>query len=69
MDEGFDYPKEKILTPELTETCTVQHKLESGRELLKLQEAFLGMELSEDDEGMSNGREVLVAVEIPSRSL
>jgi len=65
MEPGFDYPTEKKLIPELTETYTVQHKLESGAELLKLQEEFLGMELSDDDEGMRDTREVLIAVEIP----
>ncbi|KAF9537260.1 hypothetical protein EC957_008586 [Mortierella hygrophila] len=61
MEPDFDYPSEKKLIPELTETYTVQTKLESGAELLKLQEAFLGMELLDDDEE----REVLLAVEIP----
>ncbi|KAG0195782.1 hypothetical protein BGX28_000638 [Mortierella sp. GBA30] len=65
MDPGFDYPTEKKLMPELTETYTVQHKLETGAELLKLQETFLGMEMSDDDEGMKESREVVVAVEIP----
>lgn len=61
MEPDFDYPSEKKLIPELTETYTVQTKLESGAELLKLQEAFLGMELSDDDER----REIVLAVEIP----
>ncbi|CAO3572433.1 unnamed protein product [Mortierella alpina] len=65
MEPDFDYPTEKKLIPELTETYSVQHKLESGAELLKLQEAFLGMDLSDDDEGMGEAREVVVAVEIP----
>lgn len=69
MDPGFDYPTEKKLVPELTETFTVQHKLESGAELLKLQEAFLSVDLSggddDDDEGMDEATEVLVSVDIP----
>jgi hypothetical protein len=66
--EGFDYPTEKKLIPELTETYTVQHKLESGAELLKLQKDFLSMDISDDDDGvMSNVHEVFVAVEIPIR--
>ncbi|KAG0011364.1 hypothetical protein BGZ82_003033 [Podila clonocystis] len=65
MDSSFDYPREKKLIPELTETYTVQHKLERGAELLKLQEEFLGMDVSDDDEGMGDVRQVLTAVEIP----
>lgn len=65
MEAGFDYPMEKKLIPELTETYTVQHKLESGAELLKLQEAFLDMEISDDDDGMNGQRQVLTAVELP----
>jgi hypothetical protein len=64
MEPGFDYPMEKKLIPELTETYTVQHKLESGVELLKLQEAFLGVELSDEDENMDE-RQQLVAVVLP----
>ena len=72
MEPEFDYPMEKKLIPELTETYSVQQKLESGAELLKLQEEFLVVDLSDDDEGMgeasnNNVREVLVAVEIPKR--
>ncbi|KAI1286531.1 hypothetical protein EDD11_000330 [Mortierella claussenii] len=67
VEPGFDYPREKKLIPELTETYTVQHKLESGSQLLKLQEEFLGLELSDDDEGMREPREVVVAVEIPKK--
>src|SRR5207248_509807 len=43
MEPGFDYQKEKTLTPASTETYTVQQKLESGAELLKLQQEFLGV--------------------------
>ena len=55
MNEGVDYPREKQLVPELTQTVTVQNKLENGRELLRLQEEFLGLDVvSDDDEQMSN---------------
>ncbi|OAQ22585.1 hypothetical protein K457DRAFT_25967 [Linnemannia elongata AG-77] len=55
MNEGVDYPREKQLVPELTQTVTVQNKLENGRELLRLQEKFLGLDVvSDDDEQTSN---------------
>lgn len=50
MDEGADYPREKQLVPERTQTATVQNKLENGRNLLKLQETFLGMDMEDDSE-------------------
>ena len=56
MDEGMDYPREKQLVPELTQTVTVQNKLENGLELQRLQEDFLGLDVAsdDDDEPMSN---------------
>ena len=48
-DEGADYPREKQLVPELTQTVTVQNKLENGLELLRLQETFLGSDDDDDD--------------------
>ena len=56
MDEGMDYPREKQLVPESTQTVTVQNKLENGRELQRLQEDFLGLDVASDgdDEPMSN---------------
>jgi hypothetical protein len=56
MDEGVDYPREKQLVPELTQTVTVQNKLENGRELQRLQETFLGLDVASDgdDEPMSD---------------
>ena len=49
MNEGVDYPREKQLAPELTQTVTVQNKLENGLELLRLQETFLGSDDDDDD--------------------
>ena len=49
MNEGADYPREKQLVPELTQTVTVQNKLENGLELLRLQETFLGSDDDDDD--------------------
>jgi DDE superfamily endonuclease len=55
MEEGVDYPRERQLVPELTQTVTVQNKLENGLELQRLQEDFLGLDVaSDDDEQMSN---------------
>ncbi|OAQ25505.1 hypothetical protein K457DRAFT_23124 [Linnemannia elongata AG-77] len=55
MDEGVDYPRERQLALELTQTVTVQYKLESGLELQRMQEEFLGLDVaSDDDEQMSN---------------
>jgi hypothetical protein len=55
MNEGVDYPREKQLVPELTQTVTVQNKLENGLELQRLQEDFLGLDVAtDDDEQMSN---------------
>lgn len=55
MEDGVDYPRERQLVPELTQTVTVQNKLENGLELQKMQEKFLGMDVgSGDDEQMSN---------------
>jgi hypothetical protein len=50
MNEGVDYPREKQLVPECTETVTVQNKLENGLELRRLQETFLGLDISSDEE-------------------
>ena len=50
MSEGADYPREKQLAPERTQTATVQNKLENGRDLQRLQETFLGMDIGSDDE-------------------
>ncbi|KAI1286020.1 hypothetical protein EDD11_000622, partial [Mortierella claussenii] len=58
MEPGADYPTEKKLIPDLTETYTVQHKLESGDQLRKLQEAFLAADLSDGDEGMQGATNV-----------
>ena len=55
MNEGVDYPRERQLVPELTQTVTVQNKLENGLELQRLQENFLGLGVaSDEDERMSN---------------
>ncbi|KAG0010409.1 hypothetical protein BGZ82_003460, partial [Podila clonocystis] len=47
--DGFDYPMDKKLIPDLTETYTVQNKLEYGVEMLKMQEEFLNMEMDESE--------------------
>lgn len=50
MNEGADYPREKPLAPEHTETVTVHNKLENGLELQRLQQTFLRMDMGSDDE-------------------
>lgn len=73
MEEGFDYPTDKKVIPDLTETYTVLNKLEYGNEMLRMQEEFLnmGMDESEDDddvgEASGNKREFVEAVVIPAR--
>jgi hypothetical protein len=58
MEEGVDYPRERQLVPELTQTVTVQNKLENGLELQRLQENFLGLDVaSDDDEQMLNNED------------
>ena len=56
MTKGADYPREKQPTPECAETVTVQNKLENGLELQRLQETFLGLDISSDEE-MENDTE------------
>jgi hypothetical protein len=72
MEDGFDYPTDKKIIPDLTETYTVQNKLEYGDEMLKVQEAFLSMDMDESgDENVvdvpGNKRLLLESVEIPAR--
>ena len=72
MEDGFDYPTDKKIIPDLTETYTVLNKLEYGDEMLKVQEAFLSMDMDEsgdDDVGdvSGNKRLLLESVEIPAR--
>jgi hypothetical protein len=71
MEDGFDYPTDKKIIPDLTETYTVLNKLEYGDEMLKVQEAFLSMDMDEsgdDDVGdvSGNKRLLLESVEIPA---
>ena len=71
MEDGFDYPTDKKIIPDLTETYTVQNKLEYGDEMLKIQEAFLSMDMDESgDENVvdvpGNKRLLLESVEIPA---
>ena len=69
-DEGFDYPTDKKIIPDLTETYTVLNKLEYGDEMLKVQEAFLSMDFAEDDdmgEKSGNKRMTVECVQIPVR--
>jgi hypothetical protein len=69
-DEGFDYPTDKKLIPDVTETYTVLNKLEYGHEMLKAQEAFLGMDIAEDDEMEEvhgNSHTIVECVQIPQR--
>lgn len=66
MNEGVDYPREKQLVPELTEVVTVQNKLENGLELQRLQETFLGLDISSDDDQMGDESENLEEDEIVS---
>lgn len=51
--------REKQLVPELTQTVTVQNKLENGLELQRLQETFLGLDVASDcdDEPMSDEKD------------
>jgi hypothetical protein len=53
MDESFDYPTDKKIIPDLTETYTVQNKLEYGDAMLKIQERFLEIAVDNDDEDES----------------
>ena len=46
---GFDYPRKQSVLVQ-SQIATVQNRLESGAELLRLQEEFLGMDLSDEDE-------------------
>ena len=48
-EDGFDYPRRKAVLVQ-SQVATVQNRLESGAELLRLQEEFLGMDLSDEDE-------------------
>jgi hypothetical protein len=48
MEEGFDYPTDKKIIPDLTETYTVQNKLEYGEAMLEIQEQFLVMDVDGD---------------------
>ncbi|KAI9234497.1 MAG: hypothetical protein BYD32DRAFT_439156 [Podila humilis] len=69
-DEGFDYPTDKKLIPDVTETYTVLNKLEYGHEMLKAQEAFLGMDITEDNEMEEvhrNSCTIVECVQIPQR--
>jgi hypothetical protein len=69
-DEGFDYPTDKKLIPDVTETYTVLNKLEYGHEMLQAQEAFLGMDIAEDDEMEEvhgNSHTIVECVQIPRR--
>jgi hypothetical protein len=50
MEEGVDYPRERQLIPELTQTITVQNKLENGLELQRMQEKFVGIDVASDDD-------------------
>jgi DDE superfamily endonuclease len=50
LNEGADYAREKQIVPELMQTMTVQNKLENGRDLQRLQETFLGLDLASDDD-------------------
>ena len=58
MNEGADYPREKQLVPECTETVTVQNKLENGLELQRLQQTFLGLDMDDDDSGENDEEEL-----------
>jgi len=49
MEDGFDYPTDKKLIPDLTETYTVQNKLEYGDAMLKIQGQFLGLIVEQDN--------------------
>jgi hypothetical protein len=63
MEDGFGYPTDKKIIPDLTETYTVLNKLEYGDEMLKVQEAFLSMDMDEsgdDDVGDVSGNTVNV---------
>ena len=48
-EDGFDYPRKQSVLVQ-SQVATVQNRLESGAELLRLQEEFLGMDLSDEDE-------------------
>ncbi|OAQ22395.1 hypothetical protein K457DRAFT_1782699 [Linnemannia elongata AG-77] len=48
-EDGFDYPRKQSILVQ-SQVATVQNRLESGAELLRLQEEFLGMDLSDEDE-------------------
>jgi hypothetical protein len=50
MEEGFDYRTDKKQVLDESQVATVQNKLESGTQLMQLQEAFLGMDISDEDE-------------------
>jgi hypothetical protein len=72
MDEGFNYPTDKKIIPDLTETYTVQNKLENGNDMLRMQQEFLSLDMDEsgDDEAAessSSKRERLECVEIPAK--
>jgi hypothetical protein len=49
MNENFDYPTDKKIVPDLTETYTVQNKLEYGDVMLKIQEQFLSFNMDQDE--------------------
>ncbi len=49
MNENFDYPTDKKIVPDLTETYTVQNKLEYGDVMLKIQEQFLSFIMDQDE--------------------
>ncbi|KAH7057885.1 hypothetical protein BKA57DRAFT_499759 [Linnemannia elongata] len=48
--DGFDYPTTNKPVLQNSEVETVQNRLQNGSELQELQNAFLGMDMSEDDE-------------------
>ncbi|OAQ25585.1 hypothetical protein K457DRAFT_1897638 [Linnemannia elongata AG-77] len=48
-EDGFDYPRKQAVLVQ-SQVATVQNRLESGAELLRLQEEFLGMDLSDEDD-------------------
>ena len=49
-EDGFDYPTTNKPVLQNSEVETVQNRLQNGSELQELQNAFLGMDMSEDDE-------------------
>ncbi|OAQ22204.1 hypothetical protein K457DRAFT_1825675 [Linnemannia elongata AG-77] len=50
IEDGFDYPTTNKPVLQNSEVETVQNRLQNGSELQELQNAFLGMDMSEDDE-------------------